>query len=258
MPEAYVAPSSPLPATRPLIPEISVVMPAYNEEEVLPAALAEAVEVLEELCGCWEIIVVDDGSMDSTPKLLAAAGERDPRIRTVRHPANRGYGAALATGFGACRYQTLFYTDADAQFNLRDLVPAYPLLTDSDMVAGWRRNRQDPWMRKVASAVYNQLQAAVLGVRARDVDCAFKLFRRSFFGGVDGTGGVVLTSQGFLVDSELYARARRKGMRILQLPVEHRARLAGRSTIRPATVGRTLVQLFELAGILRAEDRRGA
>lgn len=234
------------------IRELSVVMPAYNEEDALPAVLDATIAGLERLCRRWEIVVVDDGSTDATPRLLAAAAWREPRLRALRQPCNRGYSAALALGFRSCRYEAIFYTDADGQFDLADLARAYPLLAGADMVAGWRRRRHDPWTRRLASRVYNRLQALVLGVRARDVDCAFKLFRRSFF------AQVTLASEGFLIDSELFARARRAGLRVAQLPVTHRPRVAGRSTVRLATVGRTLVHLARLARALRAEDQPDA
>lgn len=229
------------------IPELSVVMPAYNEEAVLPHSLAEAVAVLSRLCDRWELVMVDDGSTDATPSVLAEAARREPRIRVLTHPTNLGYSAALAHGFAACRLASIFYTDADAQFDLEDLRRAWPLLAESDMVAGWRRDRQDSRFRCFASQVFNLLQSAVLGVRARDVDCAFKLFRRSYFERVQ------LSSQGFLIDAELYARASRAGLRVSQLPVTHRARRGGRSSVRPATVGRTLLHLWRLSRDLRRE-----
>lgn len=232
---------------QPLIPELSVVMPAYNEEEILPHSLAEAVAVLDRLCDRWELVVVDDGSTDATPSILAEADRREPRIRVLTHPANLGYSAALAHGFAACRLASIFYTDADAQFDLDDLRRAWPLLAESDMVAGWRRDRQDSRLRCFASQVFNLLQSTVLGVRARDVDCAFKLFRRSYF------ERVRLSSQGFLIDAELYARASRAGLRVVQLPVTHRARIGGRSSVRPATVGRTLLHLWRLFRDLHRE-----
>ena len=129
------------------------------------------------------------------------------------------------------------------------LARAYPLLAHADMVAGWRQNRQDSWVRKSLAAVFNVLQRCLLGTRARDVDCAFKLFRRSFFERVD------LTSSGFLIDAELYARARMAGLRVAQLPVRHRPRQAGRSSIRPTTLWRSATQLWSLARVLRAERR---
>ena len=222
-------------------------MPAYNEEAILPHTLAEAAAVLGRLCDRWELVVVDDGSTDATPSILAEAARHEPRLRVLTHPENLGYSAALAHGFAACRLSAIFYTDADAQFDLEDLRLAYPLLSGADMVAGWRRDRQDSSLRRFASGVFNLLQGAVLGVRARDVDCAFKLFRRSFF------ERVRLSSQGFLIDAELYARASRAELRVAQLPVSHQARRGGRSSVRPATVGRTLLHLWRLVRDLRHE-----
>lgn len=222
-------------------------MPAYNEEAVLPHSLAEATAALDRLCDRWELVMVDDGSTDATPSILAEAARREPRIRVLTHPTNLGYSAALVHGFTACRLASIFYTDSDAQFDLEDLRRAWPLLAESDMVAGWRRDRQDSRFRCFASQVFNLLQSAVLGVRARDVDCAFKLFRRSYF------ERVRLSSQGFLIDAELYARASREGLRVAQLPVTHRARRGGRSSVRPATVGRTLLHLWRLSRDLRSE-----
>ena len=235
-----------------MIPELSVVMPAFNEEAVLPLSLAEAVRALGEVCETWELLVVDDGSTDRTPRILSDIAASEPHLRVITQPRNLGYSAALIRGFSACRYETLFYTDADAQFDLREIALAYPLLAEAEMVAGWRRARQDPWPRLFASSVYNLLQRFVLGARARDVDCAFKLFRRSFFEQVE------LSSHGFLIDAEMYARADRAGLRVLQLPVTHRERAAGKSTVRPQTVLKTLVQLEQLRRALKASDRRAS
>lgn len=242
------------PATRGArsIPELSVVMPAFNEEAVLPTSLAEATATLDLLCEDWELVVVDDGSTDATASLLAAAAARQPRLRVITQETNRGYAAALIRGFRACRCDAIFYTDADAQFDLGELACAYPLLAQADMVAGWRQHRQDPWVRRSLSAGFNWLQRRMLGTRARDVDCAFKLFRRSFFEHVG------LTSSGFLIDAELYARAHLAGLRVTQLPVRHRPRLAGRSSVQPAALWRSFAQLWSLARALRSERRVAA
>lgn len=215
-------------------------MPAYNEEAILPLALDEAVEALDELCERWELIVVDDGSTDATPRILAEWSEREPRLRVVTQRPNQGYTRALARGFSEARYEAVFYTDADAQFDLRELAALYPHLHEADMVAGYRVRRQDPGIRLLTSAVYNRLQSLVLGVRARDVNCAFKLFRRSFFDAVE------IRSDGFLIDAELYARAKRAGLRWEQVGVRHRPREEGSSTVRPGTVLETLRELWRL------------
>lgn len=237
-----------IPVSKP-IPELSALMPAYNEEEVLPLALEEAVAALEKLCDTWELLVVDDGSTDSTPEILAAWAAREPRVRAVTQETNRGYSAALIRGFDACRYQAIFYTDADAQFDLMDIAQVYPALAEADMVACYRVGRKDQPIRFLTSAVYNRLQGWVLGVRARDVNCAFKLFRRSFF------EKVRLSSDGFLIDAELYARADMAGLTWVQAGVPHHPRQAGSGTVRFSTIFETLRQLRTLRRTLRQEAR---
>ncbi len=223
------------------IPELSAVMPAYNEEAILPLALEEAVAALDRLCERWELVVVDDGSTDRTPEILAEWSAREPRLRVVTQRPNRGYTRALARGFAEASHAAIFYTDADAQFDLGEIERLYPHLAEADMVAGYRVGRKDPWIRLLTSAVYNRLQALVLGLRGvRDVNCAFKLFRRSFFDLVE------IRSDGFLIDAELYARARRAGLTWIQVPVTHRPRERGSSTVRPGTVLETLRELWRL------------
>lgn len=223
-----------------LIPELSLMMPAYNEEEILPIALEEAVAALEAQVTNWECVIVDDGSTDRTPEILAEWAAREPRIRIVTNDPNRGYSQALIRGFHACKMSVVFYTDADAQFDLMEMRQLYPLIADADMVAGIRVGRQDPWFRLITSGVYNVIQARILKVKARDVNCAFKFFRRGFF------EKVALSSDGFLIDAELYARADRAGLRWAQGPVTHRPRTEGSTTVKVGTIRETLRQLFAL------------
>ena len=222
------------------IPELSALMPAYNEEEVLDSSIAEAVKALDHLCDTWELVIVDDGSTDSTPEILRAWCERDLHIRVVTQPENSGYSRALIDGFAACQYEAIFYTDADAQFDLRHIADLYPDLAEADMVAGFRVDRQDELIRLLTSGVYNWLQSRMLGIRVKDVNCAFKLFRRSFFDQVE------LSSEGFLIDAELYARAQQSGLTWRQVGVPHRPRLSGRTTVSVSTVFETLRELRAL------------
>lgn len=232
------------------IPELSALMPAYNEQEVLPVALEEAVVALEDLCKRWELLVVDDGSTDRTPEILAEASIEEPRIRVITQEQNHGYSQALIRGFSECRHEAVFYTDADAQFDLHDIAELYPQLAEFDMVTGYRVARQDRWSRFVTSGVYNRLQGWFLGLKVRDVNCAFKLFRRSFF------DSVRLTSDGFLIDAELYARAKMVGLSWTQVGVRHRPRELGSTTVSTSTVMETLRQLRALKKRLAMEAKQ--
>lgn len=223
-----------------LIPELSALMPAYNEEEVLDSSVAEAVVALDDLCQTWELVIVDDGSTDATPEILREWSDRDPRVQAVTQPENSGYSRALIDGFAACRYEVIFYTDADAQFDLGHIADLYPHLAAAEMVSGYRVGRQDRPVRHLTSAVYNWLQARMLGLRVKDVNCAFKLFRRSFFNQVE------LSSDGFLIDAELYARAQSAGLSWRQVGVPHRPRLSGTTTVSVSTVFETLRELRAL------------
>lgn len=203
-------------------------------------ALKEAVAALEDLCETWELVIVDDGSTDGTPEILQQWAAMEPGVRIVTQEQNSGYSQALIRGFSECRYQAIFYTDADAQFDLHDIVDLYPELADFDMVTGFRVGRQDRWIRFVTSRVYNRIQGWMLGLRVRDVNCAFKLFRRSFFDGVQ------LSSDGFLIDAELYARAKKAGLTWTQVGVRHRPRELGNTTVKVSTIVETLRELRAL------------
>jgi glycosyltransferase involved in cell wall biosynthesis len=223
---AQAAPARPgAPPLDTRIPALSVVMPAYNEQAVLDRSIAEAVLVLERICADWELVVVDDGSKDDTPRL----------------EKNQGYSRALAHGLRAARFDAVFYTDADAQFDLAEIPRLYERLGgEHEMVVGYREHRQDPRLRLFTSWVFNRLQGLVLGVRPRDVNCAFKLFSRHFL------EEVRLESDGFLIDAELFARAKAKGLGWCEVGVTHRPREQGSSTVRASTVGQTLRELWRL------------
>lgn len=222
------------------IPELSALMPAYNEQEVLPVALEEAVVALEDLCEVWELVIVDDGSTDGTAEILRQWAAEDSRIRVVTQQQNAGYSQALIRGFSECRYEAIFYTDADAQFDLHDIADLHGGLAHADMVTGYRVGRQDRWIRFVTSGVYNRLQGWLLGLKVQDVNCAFKLFRRSFF------DKVRLTSDGFLIDAELYSRAKMAGLTWSQVGVRHRPRELGNTTVKVSTIVETLRELRAL------------
>jgi glycosyltransferase involved in cell wall biosynthesis len=181
-----------------------------------------------------EVILVDDGSNDGSGVLLKEAEESRPWLRVITHHENKGYGAALKTGFAAARGQFVFYTDSDNQFDILELREILPLLDDADLVAGFRVYRFDPLTRLVVSWAYNRLVRVLFRVKIRDVDCSFKLMRR------ERLDRLVLMSDDFFIDTEIAARARKWNWRIKEVGVRHYPRRKGRTSVRPGDIPRTL------------------
>ena len=214
---------------------LSVVLPAYDEEPNLPSLLERALEVLPAIDPEWEVIVVDDGSRDASAQAVAPfVDEHHPRIRLLRHASNLGYGAALRTGFEHARGDLVFYTDADHQFDLAELEWFVPAIADADVVIGFRVYRYDSVLRCILAWGYNRLVSVLFRVRCRDVDCAYKLFRRAALDRIE------IETSDFFVDTELVAKARRGGLRIEERGVRHYPRAAGRTTVRASDIPRTL------------------
>jgi glycosyltransferase involved in cell wall biosynthesis len=209
---------------RSLLEGVSVVLPAYNEEENLAAAVQEALAAAEPVSRQQEVIVVDDGSRDATAALATALAVMDSRVRVVRHERNRGYGSAVRSGVAAARMDWVLLTDADLQFDLTQLAEFVPHTAEAELVVGYRATRNDPLIRRINAAGWNGLVHALFHLPVRDVDAAFKLIRRDALDGLD------LISTGAAIDTELLAKAERNGARIVELPVLHRPRLAGEPT----------------------------
>jgi cellulose synthase/poly-beta-1,6-N-acetylglucosamine synthase-like glycosyltransferase len=218
--------------------QISLVIPAYNEERVIVQAVWEAELAMAELFDSFEIVVVDDGSADQTALIVEGLLPSAPHTRVIRHGINKGYGAALRTGFEAARYEFVAFTDADCQFDLADLGTLASLATVYPIAAGFRVDRKDTWRRRFFSWAYNQLARAFLGTRVRDVDCALKVFRQ------DVLAQLLPESHGFFVNSEMMTRARQLGFRVAEHPVTHRPRAKGESKVSLSEIPRTAARLL--------------
>ena len=206
------------------LPSLSVVVPLYNEEENVEATVAEIrAKIYPRVVSC-EIILVDDGSHDATARLAEAQAAADPSIRVVRHEGNLGYGAALRTGFEAASMPVIFYTDGDVQFDLDEIERLIPLLDGADIVTGYRINRQDPWHRRFNAGFYNLVMRTLFGVRLRDLDCAFKFYRKSIF------DFIKLKSDGILISGEILVQAVQHSLVIREVGVTHYPRARGTPT----------------------------
>ncbi len=205
---------------------ISLVMPAYNEADNIEPMVAEATPALEANADDYEIIVVDDGSADDTAGATRRAMEQNPHVRLVEHEVNKGFGAAVFTGFTSATMDWIFYTDADRQFVLSELESFVPFMDDSDLIAGYRAPRRDPFMRVFYGKGWSALCTLMFGYTVRDVDCGFKLFRREIIEAL----APEIASRGATFSIEWLARAKRAGYRFVELPVTHRERVAGSQT----------------------------
>ena len=171
-------------AVTPDAPELSAVVPAYDEIENLPTLLGELRTALEATGRTYEIVLVDDGSRDGSPEWLLAETRRDPRLVPVLLEKNVGQSGALAAGLSRARGEVVVTLDADLQNDPADLPRLLAALEDADVVSGIRTNRQDGWVRLVSSRVANATRRAVLGDPVTDIGCSFKAYRREALEGL--------------------------------------------------------------------------
>lgn len=221
-------------------PGISFFFPACNEEETVEALTRKALDVLPTLTEDWEIIIVNDGSTDRTGEIADRLAREVPRVRVVHHPVNAGYGRALRSGFAESKKDLVFYTDGDLQFDVAELALLVPKIREADIVSGYKLHRADDPSRKVVSFVYNGLLRLFFGLRVRDVNCGFKLYRREIFDAID------LKSTRGLIDAEVLLKAEAAGYTIVQVGVHHYPRRHGSSRYRAREIILTILQMFEL------------
>jgi len=227
------------------VAQLSYFFPAHNEAGNVGALVEEALAALPAIAATFEIVIVDDGSRDATPRLadeLAAA--HDGVVRVVHHVTNLGYGAALRSGFAAARHELIAFTDGDRQFRVADLglLTARLAAADApDVVAGFRVKRADPSIRSLYASLYRLANRIFFDLRLRDVDCACKLFRRA------ALDGIRVESGGAFFSAELLVKLRASGRRVVEVGVPHHPRTAGRPTgARPSVVFRAIRDFWAL------------
>jgi len=208
----------------PKLPSLSAFMPAYNEEANIRRVAEDVLAKLKLVTDDLELILVDDGSKDSTGKIIDELAKKHSEIKAAHHEKNRGYGAALRTGFENCSKEFIFYTDGDGQFDSGEIIKLIPLLEKGDVVSAYRVNRKDPWNRILNAWIYNTFLLIFFRLNVKDVDCAFKLYKSKFF------DTVTLKSDGALIDAEVLIKLKKAGAKIVQVGVNHYPRLVGEQT----------------------------
>lgn len=206
-------------------PSISFFCPAYKEEINLPIVVKRAFQTLKRFTSKFEIVIVEDGSPDKTAEIADSLAKKfSPHVRVIHHKRNLGYGPALRTGFKkADKYDYVFYTDSDAQFDVSELEGFIPHLASYDVVIGYRRNRALSPKRLVQTIIYNFLVRFLFGIRVKDINCAMKLVKRSILAKIE------LTSESVFIDAELLVKLHNLGIKFKEVGVTHYPRVAGKA-----------------------------
>jgi len=203
---------------------LSVFFPAYNDSGTIASMVIRAVKAASELTPDFEVIVVDDGSADSTAEIADELARTYPQVRAIHHPRNRDYGAALRTGFRAAQKELIFYTDGDAQYDPAELAALWQKLTpDADLVNGYKISRSDPLHRIIIGRIYHYIVSVLFGLKLRDVDCDFRLMRRSIFDRIN------LEKNSGIICVEMMKKIQDAGFSIVEVPVHHYHRAFGQS-----------------------------
>jgi glycosyltransferase involved in cell wall biosynthesis len=232
---------------------LSVFFPAYNDSGTIASMVIRAVQAASELTPDYEVIVVNDGSGDATPEIIDELARTYPRVRVVHHPTNRGYGGALQTGFRTATKELIFYTDGDAQYDPAELAALWAKMAPGvDLVNGYKISRSDPLHRIVIGRIYHHTVKLLFGLKVRDVDCDFRMMRRSIFDTVH------LEKNSGVICLEMMKKITDGGFRIAEVPVHHYHRAYGKSQFfNFRRLFRTAIDVFKLwfALVVRQEHK---
>jgi len=226
---------------------LSVVLPAYNEAENIEDSVNRAISYLDNKFNEYEVIVVNDGSVDRTREVVERLSGSNPNIILVNHPQNQGYGAALRSGFEKASLDNVFMMDSDGQFDIAEIDLLLPFLNNSTIVIGYREKRADSLVRSLNAWLYHIFIRIFFGLKVRDIDCAFKLFPRSAYEAVKP-----IKSGGALFSAEFLIELIRHGIKIKEVPVSHYPRLYGEQS--GANLG-VILRMFRDCWKLRNEIR---
>jgi len=211
------------------IPSLAISIPAYNEGETIEGLVLGSLAVLESRAADFEVVIIDDGSRDQTGPILDRLAREHPRVRVLRHETNQGFGATLREVFYQPAKDAIFFIPGDAQIPPEEIDRLLPALERADLVIGWRARRMDGWIRGCLSGAYNLLISALLLRRVHDVDSVVLVRRRAL-------EAIRLQADSAFLHAELVLEAQRRGFRWVEVPIGHRERIRGSTTVFRARV----------------------
>lgn len=232
---------------------LTIFFPVYNDWGTIASMVVESIIAVREITSDYEIILVDDGSRQRTKDILALLEQEFSQVRVVTHEQNKGYGGALLSGFEQASKEYIFYTDGDAQYNVRELVQLVDAMNDQvDVVNGWKIKRHDPFYRIFLGKIYQYVSKLLFTLPIKDVDCDFRLLRKSVFDEIQ------LNSTSGTICVEMIYKMARRGVRFAEVPVTHFFRSTGKSEffnfIRLFRVARDYSKLWIRLVLLKKED----
>jgi len=220
---------------------ISAFFPVLNEEGTIEKLTQDLLSILHSKFEHREVIIINDGSTDGTGQIAdELCRQNDGYVRVIHHDQSSGYGNALKAGFAAAQYDLVFFTDGDYQFDMNYLYRALSLIEGHDIVVGYRQNRKDSKLRILLARGYNLLVRILFGLRLKDIDCSFKLFRRT------ALEKITIESQGYFIDTEIMVKAKKHGLKIKEFGVKHLPRTSGKSKVRMKHIFVTLLEIAKL------------
>lgn len=206
-------------------PALSVFFPAYNEENNIEYTVDQAVEVCRQVADMFEIIIVNDGSKDGTQQKCEILQKKYQQVKTITHNPNRGYGGALKSGIYAAQYEYITFTDSDGQFDFKQIAEFMPFFDAYKVVVGYRKKRAEGGLRLLNAKAWGSMVNLLFGMRIKDVDCAFKVFKKEVIDAIPK-----LEAEGALISTELLVKITKAGYAIKQIPVDHLPRKGGKPT----------------------------
>ena len=204
------------------VPALSVFFPFWNEEKNIERVIKNAIPIVGKVAEKWEIIVVDDGSSDKTLEIAEKIAKTNPNIIVVSHTTNRGYGAALRSGFEKAKYDLIVFTDGDGQFDFSEVINFFKKIEKSDIVIGYRKKRFDNPIRHVLMNLLRVWDFVFFGFLYRDIDCGFKMLKKDALQKI-----LPFKSEGAMITTEILAKAKRAKLKITQVEVSHHPRIYG-------------------------------